>query len=790
LDSIVKSSGEGVLSFIYTSANPGTVFINNAPIGPRASVKNPVNATEGGSNGSFTITLTIPSSTATTITFTLTGTAINGNDYNTIAGTAVIPAGMLTVTIPVVTIDDTATEPTETVVITLQSATTGVTIDNTPQSLNIIDNDAVANVPQASVKNLVNATEGGNNGSFTITLTNPSSTATTIIFTLTGTAINGNDYSSIAGTAVIPAGTLTVTVPVVTIDDTATEPTETVVITLQSATTGVTIDNTPQSLTIIDNDAAGTPSQASVTNIINAAEGGTNGSFTITLMNPLSVSTTITFSLTGTAINGSDYTAIAGTAVIPAGIITVTVPVIPIDDNATEATETVVITLQSATNGVTVDNAPQTMNIADNDAAQVGITNVFGAAEGGTNGSFTLLLTNPLSVATTVTFSLTGTAINGTDYNAITGTAVIPAGSITVLVPVIAIDDNITEPTETILITLESASNGVAINNTPKPLNIADNDAAPRASVTNIINAAEGGSNGSFTITLTNPSSVATTILFTLTGTAINGNDYNAIPGTAVIPAGSVTVTVPVISIDDVITEPTETVVITLQSATSGTTVDNTPQALNIADNDAVNIISHASVKNIVNAIEGVANGSFTITLTNPSSAATTISFTLSGTAINGKDYNTVAGTAVIPPRALTIAIPVIAADDHIAEQAETVIIALQSANNGVTIDSSLQALNIFDKVVTPPFTPGLRNSFFLWGDEHKVIHVAFLFVNPDNVSIAVYDLNGRLLLQQSKEIGLGQTTMTLNAQQFPSGIYVVYVTMGGIRIGKKLFLK
>jgi hypothetical protein len=542
------------------------------------------------------------------------------------------------------------------------------------------------------------------------------------------------------------------------------------------------------------NEEAINASQASVTNILNGTEGGSNGSFTITLTNPTSAATTITFTLTGTATNGTDYNSITGTAVIPAGAITATVPVIVIDDNAAEQTETVVITLQSATNGVTVDNTSKTLNIVDNDpannASQASVTNIVDGTEGGSNGSFTIALTNPTSAATTITFTLTGTATNGTDYNAITGTTVIPAGAITVTVPVIVIDDNVSEPAETIVITLQSATNGVTTDNAPQTLNIVDNDAVPQASVTNIINATEGGSNGSFTITLTNPSSVATTITFTITGTATNGTDYNTITATAVIPAGAVTVAVPVVTIDDTVTEPTETMIVTLQSATNGVTVDNTSKTLNIIDNDAVNNVSHASITNIINATEARRNGSFTISLTDPLSVATTVTFTLTGTATNGKDYNAITGTTTIPVRSLTVTVPVIVIDDNVPEPAETVIITLQSATNGVSIDNTQQALNIFDKIVPLPPPANTKNRFSVWSDDRKIIHVAFSFETPDNVNIVVCDLSGKVLSRQSKLIARGQTTVNVNSQQFSPGVYVVQVTMGGVMSGRKIFLR
>jgi hypothetical protein len=259
MDSVIKSSGEGVLSFIYSSnANAGTVFINEAAVAiPKAAVTNLVNANEGGSNGSFTISLTAPVSGNTTVTFTLTGTAVNGSDYTAIPLTAVIPAGALSVTIPVTVIDDNVTETTETVIITLLNAGNVVGVDATPQTINIVDNDLPA-IPKAAVTNVVHANEGGANGSFTIGLTAPVSGNTTVAFTLTGTAVNGSDYTTIPLTAVIPAGALSVTILVAAIDDNVAESTETVIITLQSGN-GITVDQTPKTINIVDNELPAAP---------------------------------------------------------------------------------------------------------------------------------------------------------------------------------------------------------------------------------------------------------------------------------------------------------------------------------------------------------------------------------------------------------------------------------------------------------------------------------------------------------------------------------------------------
>lgn len=220
--------------------------------------------------------------------------------------------------------------------------------------------------------------------------------------------------------------------------------------------------------------------------------------------------------------------------------------------------------------------------------------------------------------------------------------------------------------------------------------------------------------------------------------------------------------------------------------------------------NDAVtNTVTQASVTDPVNATEGGAKGSFTIRLTNPATAATTVTFTLTGTAVNGTDYNTINTTASIPAGGLSVTIPVVAIDDNIAEQDETLVITLQNANNGIAVDNTPQTVSILNKVVSAPDpnpgpaptpaptpAPDANKNFTVWADDHKMIHVAFALDNPENTSIVIYDLNGRMLSRQSKTIGRGPTMVNVNGQPFVPGIYMVQVIIGETKSSRKIFLR
>jgi alpha-mannosidase len=76
------------------------------------------------------------------------------------------------------------------------------------------------------------------------------------------------------------------------------------------------------------------------------------------------------------------------------------------------------------------------------------------AVEGQNNGSFTISRTGSVAVALDVAYTVSGTATPGADYQALSGTARIPAGASSVVVPVVPLPDQLGEPDETVVVTL------------------------------------------------------------------------------------------------------------------------------------------------------------------------------------------------------------------------------------------------------------------------------------------------------------------------------------------------
>lgn len=138
---------------------------------------------------------------------------------------------------------------------------------------------------------------------------------------------------------------------------------------------------------------------------------------------------TVTYTITGSATNGTDYNAIASSGSIAYSCAQnqVVETIIPIDDGLIEGSETVTFTITGWTcsayrcsilaNSATItiiDNVPE-VNISAPDAA---------ASEAGLDpGTYTITADKPFSTATAITLNPSGSATKDTDYQLTGGTA-------------------------------------------------------------------------------------------------------------------------------------------------------------------------------------------------------------------------------------------------------------------------------------------------------------------------------------------------------------------------------
>lgn len=102
-----------------------------------------------------------------------------------------------------------------------------------------------------------------------------------------------------------------------------------------------------------------------------------------------------------------------------------------------------------------------------------------------------------------------------------------------------------------------------------------------------------GADSGAFMITRGGDTSAALTVTYSVAGTATAGTDYTALSGSAIIAAGASAATILVTPIDDLVDEPSETVILTLLTSTAYSVGSMSTATVVIRDNDGIDRDDH-----------------------------------------------------------------------------------------------------------------------------------------------------------------------------------------------------
>lgn len=622
--------------------------------------------------GQFTINRTGDTSSALTVNFDLSGTALNGIDYDRAANSLTIPSGQASANLTITPIDDSEVEGDETVILTL-SENAGYTI-GTPNTATVTigDNDSPPPPPPPNPVVTVNASDdsaseaGPDTGEFSIARNGDTSAALAVNFSLTGSAVNGTDYSPLSTTATIPAGSNSVTVKVEPIDDTIVEGDETVILTL-SESAGYTIGppNTA-TVTIKDNDSPPPPVAADFTATPTSGQAPLNVQFTDKSTGPVA-------RWDWNFGDASAQSAIQNPSHVfkVAGDFTVTLTVSSINSSS-----------KSATIHVTAPPPPPppapVVTVEATDAT---------ATEGGSdNGAFTIRRSGSTVSPLVVHYIMGDQAQNGVDYQSLSGSVTIPAGSVSATVNVIPIDDSVVEANEPVLLTLVGSTGSSYVLGQPDraTVTIFDNDGASgRPTITVTASdpvASESGDIGTFTILRSSSTATPVTIRYTMGEEAKNGIDYQTLSGSVTIPAGAGSVKINVVPINDSLIESDEPVMLMLFGYAGAPYIVGKPDGatLTIVDNDKLPVRPTVTVvASDPTASESGDTGTFTIKCTPSAPTALTVRYTMGEQAKNGVDYQMLAGTATIPAGASSVDVKLIPINDSLHESNEPAMLML-----------------------------------------------------------------------------------------------------------------
>lgn len=326
------------------------------------------------------------------------------------------------------------------------------------------------------------ATEAGPaNGVFTVTRAGDTSAALTVTYGVSGSAMSGSDYTPLSGSVIIPIGAASATINVTPINDTLVEANETVVATLLLSADYMIGNPAAATVTIVSDDIG--PTVTIAASAATATEAGpANGAFTVTRTGSTAVALTVNYSMSGTATSGSDYSALSGNVTIGIGAASATIAVAPINDTLVEANETVIATLSASAAYMVGSPANATVTIVSDDV-NTNLPTVTISAPTATarearrrNGRFRVFRTGATTASLTVLYTAGGTATAARDYVALSGTVTIPAGATLGDILVAPLDDNLVEPTETVIVTLTPNANYLVGTANRATVNITSND--------------------------------------------------------------------------------------------------------------------------------------------------------------------------------------------------------------------------------------------------------------------------------------------------------------------------
>ena len=704
---VVTLSNASSGSTIGTASGTGTIMDNDTP---SFSINSP-SVTEGDSgsvNLTFTVSLNPAGASPHTVDYARTGgTATSGTDYTAFSsGRLTFAAGTTSQTITVSVRGDTLDESNETVVLTLSSASSGSTIGTATGTGTITDDDPKFSINSPS---MTEGDSGSVNLVFTVTLSAAGATQHTVNYAQTGgTATSGTDYTAVtANTLTFAAGTTSQTITVSVTGDTTDESNETVVITLSNASSGTAIATATGTGTIRDDDPKFSIADASS---VTEGDSPANLVFTVSLSAASTAQLTVDYALSGTATSGTDYTAPAGTTLTFAANSTsqtITVPVT--DDTLDEVSETVVVTLSNPSAATGISTATGTGTILDNDPQfSINSPTVTEGDSGSVNLDFTVTLSASSTSQLTVDYAQTGgTATSGTDYTAVAAsTLTFAAGTTTQTIRVSVTGDTTNEANETVIITLSNATAGAGISTAVGTGTITDND-TPGFSINSpsVTEGDSGSQNMTFTVTLSPASYQATTVDYatTTTGTATVATDFTATSGTLSFAIGETSQTFTVSVAGDTNDEgASETVVVALSNASTGTNIATATGTGTIMDNDPKFSVADASA---TEGDTGSVNMTFTVTLSGAGNSQYTVDYASSdGTATAGTDYTAVSGTLTFAAGTTSRTLTVSVTGDTANEVNETLTVTLSNPSAGAGIATATGTGTITDND-TPGFS-------------------------------------------------------------------------------------
>lgn len=316
----------------------------------------------------------------------------------------------------------------------------------------------------------------------------------------------------------------------------------------------------------------------------------------VILSEPSTEAISVSFAVTGgTANRPSDFLVNDGTLTFAPGDVEETIDITVGPDGEAEGDETIELTLTNPTGGAELAIDVHTLTISMNTLPRVTFSSGTSAEDETVSASgVTVVLDKASQLTTSVELAvMSGTATGGgTDYSLSTTTITFNPGETSIPVPLVVVDDKIDEDNETVTLELTTSTNIVVGTQSTTTHTINDEDAAPTVSFSTIgqrVNENIVSVDIAVNLSMESGKSISVPFAVDAASTATGGGtDYTVSTASPLTYApGATTQNITVTINDDMLAEPTETVVLTLGSPTNATPLAPTTYTLSIGDNDS-----------------------------------------------------------------------------------------------------------------------------------------------------------------------------------------------------------
>jgi hypothetical protein len=325
--------------------------------------------------------------------------------------------------------------------------------------------------------------ENGGTATITVTRNGGSDGAASVNYSTSNGSATNADYTNVGGTlnwANGDSSTKSFNVPIT--DDFLGEGNETVNLSLSGASGAALGSPSAATLTIIDNDSTGALSFTGTT--YSVGEGAGSALITVQRTGGTSGTATVQYSTSnGSAVAGSDYSAVSGTLTFGNGVSSQTFTVPITQDTLVEGNETVNLSIFSPGGGASVTSPTSAvLTIVDDDTSLPGTLAFASAthtvAENAGSQLVTVNRTGGSTGTVTVGYStIAGTATAGSDYTVTNGTLTFLAGETSKTFSVPILNDTLDESAESFTLVLSGPTGGAVLGSpSTSAVTITDDD--------------------------------------------------------------------------------------------------------------------------------------------------------------------------------------------------------------------------------------------------------------------------------------------------------------------------